>query len=172
MRSHLIRVLGLAVSAAVAIAVVIAIGLGGSSPKAGHRSSPLSSRPTRTSAEGTLTSRVTAHQLQALAFGDAKRNGDAVPVSMDAVRTTHREAWRLMFPGMPSNVLPADATPVYFIVMTGHFTDRDIGPANTTVTGTQLHLVVDMHGNMLDGGLDHLPAPNLEHVGRVLQLNQ
>ena len=77
-----------------------------------------------------------------------------------------------MFPGMPSNLLPTDKTPVYFILMTGHFTDRNVGIGNITVTGSQLHLDVDMHGDVLDGGLNHLPAPNLARVGPVIQLDR
>ena len=146
---------GLAVGGGViiAIAAFAVVGIGGSrASSGGHLSVPARLAPARNLARGTATSRLTADGLRALAIDVAKRNGNASPSTIEAVRITHREAWCLMFPGMPSGLLPADRRPVYLIVMTGRFIDRGVGPANVTVTGTQLHLVVDMNGRVLDGG--------------------
>jgi hypothetical protein len=172
MRFHQIRRLALAASAVVSVVIAAVTGLGRSSAAGGHRSVHAASSVTAELRAAHPPSGFSAGMLRALAYDAAKNNGDAVPSSVEAVKTTHKEAWHLMFPGMPARLLPTDKQPVDFIVMTGHFTDRGVGPGNITVSGTQLHLVVDMHGDVLDGGLNHLPAPNLARVGPVMHLNQ
>lgn len=159
------RRLGLAVGVAVVVAVAV-IGLGGAGAKGGRGSAPAASSAKAGRRTAQPTSGLSPSELRALAFDVAKRNGDGAPTSIEAVKTTYREAWRLMFPGMPPTVLPAATTPVDFIVMTGHFIDWNVGPSNTTVTGIQLHLVVDMNGKVLDGGVDHRRHPILLGSGR------
>jgi hypothetical protein len=101
MRSYVIRMLGLAVSVAVVVAVVAVIGLGGAGTKGGHRSAHAAPSAKAERRMAHPTSGLSPDELRALAFDVAKRNGDGAPSSIEAVKTTHREAWRLMFPGTP-----------------------------------------------------------------------
>jgi len=87
MRPIVIRVFGLAASVGVVVAVVVLIASAGSNATGGLRSLPAASSANGERYATKLRSGLTARELRLLAFDVAKRNGDAVPSSIEAVRT-------------------------------------------------------------------------------------
>jgi hypothetical protein len=157
MRSRVIRLLALAGTAGGIAAAITVIGLG-----AAHAASGL-----------------TPGQLQAIALGHAKMDGEPSPANVRAVTTTHGEAMSLMYPGSPagafSDAVP-DNTPVYLITMTGRFTAYGaMVPRGASLpTGIQETLVVDTQGQVLDFSLRGPTSaePDLASAGTVMDLDQ
>jgi hypothetical protein len=90
----------------------------------------------------------------------AKANGDAAPLWMTAVLTTHAKALTSATPG--DFVPGADGVPVYLVTLRGHFAaDAAPGPLGAPApTGTYLSIVVDARTfQVLDFGLSPSPPP-------------
>jgi hypothetical protein len=130
-------------SMAVAAAVLTVAACGGAAAATG--------RPVPTSAVPRLT---------AIAERAARVNGDAHPVWVTAVLTTHAKALTLATPG---DFIPgADGVPVYLMTIRGRFVcNTCTGPAGSKApAGTYMSLVVDAKTfTGLDFGLSPKPPP-------------
>jgi hypothetical protein len=112
-------------------------------------------------------------QLTSTALAVARQNGDAGPVSAEAVTTTHAKALREATPG--DTVPPAGAQTVYLVVMKGRFTANFPVPAGTRKpTGTYLSITLNPTTfQLMDLGLsDHAPPLSLGSFGPVSMLTK
>ncbi len=99
-------------------------------------------------------------RLTVIASRAAKANGDAAPLWMTAVLTTHAKALTSATPG--DFVPGADGVRVFLITMRGHFVASAApGPPGAAApTGRYLSLVVDAKTfQVLDFGLSPKPPP-------------
>jgi hypothetical protein len=90
----------------------------------------------------------------------AKADGDAAPLWMTAVLTTHAKALTSATPG--DFVPDADGVPVFLITMRGHFaaTAASRPPGAAAPAGSYLSIVVDARTfEVLDSGLSPSPPP-------------
>jgi hypothetical protein len=90
----------------------------------------------------------------------AKANGDAAPLWMTAVLTTHAKALTSATPG--DFVPGAGGVPVFLVTMRGHFAaDAASGPPGAAApAGSYLSIVVDARTfQVLDSGLSPSPPP-------------
>ena len=130
-------------SVVVAAAVLTVAGCGGATVATG--------RPVPTSAVPRLT---------AIAERAARVNGDAHPVWVTAVLTTHAKALTSATPG---DLIPgADGVPVYLVTIRGHFVCNTCTgpPGSKAPTGTYISLVIDARTfTGLDFGLSPKPPP-------------
>jgi hypothetical protein len=138
-------------------------------------------RPDAARRQGTshAASGLTRSQLEGIAFGHAKMDGEPSPCNVRAVITTHGEAMSVMYPGSPAgafNCAVPDDTQVYMITMTGRFAayGARIPRGASLPTGTQETLVVDMQGQVVDFSLrgPNSPGPDLGKAGTVMHLDR
>jgi len=99
-------------------------------------------------------------RLTAIASRAATGDGDAAPLQMTAVLTTHAKALTSATPG---DIVPgADGVPVYLVTMRGHFTATAASrpPGAAAPVGRYLSIVVDAGTfQVLDSGLSPGPPP-------------
>jgi len=99
-------------------------------------------------------------QLTAIASRAATADGDATPLQITAVLTTHARALTSATPG---DIIPgADGVPVYLVTMRGHFTATAASrpPGAAAPVGHYLSIVVDVRTfQVLDSGLSPGPPP-------------
>lgn len=130
-------------SAAVAAAVLTVAGCAGATVAAG--------RPVPTSAMPRLT---------AIAERAARVNGDAHPLWVTAVLTTHAKALTSATPG--DRIPGADGVRVYLVTIRGHFVCNTCTgpPGSKAPTGTYISLVIDAKTfSGLDFGISPKPPP-------------
>src|SRR5215475_12992676 len=128
---------------------VAAVGLG---IYAGFAGQP--ARAGNAAAPGLVVPASAADRLDAIARGFATANGDARPLSISAVTTTHARAL--------TSATPGDAEPasgglvVYLITMHGHFTGNmaAVPPGAKAPTGAYLSIVINARTfKIMDWGL-------------------
>jgi hypothetical protein len=112
-------------------------------------------------------------ELRSAAISVAARNGDAHPYDIEAVRTTHRKAERLLDPGSGELYVVPPSAPVYVVAMRGHFSCKycshpqgvNFGPAKVITLQ-----FLDPHNlkNVVFGY--SVPYPRLKKVGTPVRL--
>ncbi len=128
---------------------------------------------TQTSAAGAAIPAAAISHVQAVAKWWAKESGDPSPVQMTVVATTHARALSSATPADTTPYVPAD-TPVYLVLMKGHFTaPGGMAPQGARPpTGTYLYLIIDARKyGVMDLGLRLKPSPvSPASLGHVISL--
>jgi hypothetical protein len=111
-------------------------------------------------------------RLAAIAADMARANDDVQPISASAVATTHANALLAATPG--DTVTQQTQTPVYLVVIRGHFTGyaAKIPPGASPPTGSYLSFVVDQKTfTVMDWGLSpNAPSIALTSLGSVAEI--
>jgi hypothetical protein len=144
----------------VLLAAVVAIGLAGSASASRGKSHPAG---IPASARAALLGAATVI---------ATRHGDSHPYGVEAVRTTHREAERILGTGGELYVVPPNAT-VYVVAMRGHFNcnscrhPRGVSFGRATVITLQFLSPGDLRNVVFGYGS---PYPHLKAAGIPVRL--
>ncbi len=146
------------------LAVAVVIGLVGAGSSSASRGNSHSSHIPASARAGLL----------AAAIATATEHGDSHPRDIEAVRTTHRQAERILDPGGELRVVPASA-PVYVLAMRGHFNCNSCTHPHGVTFGSagvitlQFLNLSDLHNVVFGWGV---PYPNLKAAGTPVRLGR